>query len=157
VIEESNESKSIILDKLSEAMQTKRLPSISEQLGAQMLMLEEMVNSFSFMWKIFMNKNEENNDKNIDDKINLSNSDNNLSDLSFNFSIEKNEQNIKSSKEFHIVLDDNELNSKGSSSIEIKDNNDNKIIRIEEDIKNDQLSTNETLFNNYKKKKIKIQ
>ena len=158
VIEESNESKSMILDKLSEAMQTKRLPSISEQLGAQMLMLEEMVNSFSFKWKIFMNKNEENNDKNIDDKINLSNSDNNLSDLSFNFSIEKNEQNIKSSKDFHIILDDNELNSKGSSTIEIKDNNDNndnKIIRIEEDIKNDQLSTNETLFNNYKKKENK--
>ena len=160
VIEETNESKGIILDKLSEAMQTKRLPSISEQLGAQMLMLEEMVNSFSYKWKIFMDKNEENNDKNIDDKIHLSNSDNNLSDLNFNFSLEKNEQNIKSSKDFQIILDDNdnELNSKGSSTIEIKDNsdnNENKIIRIEEDIKNDQLSTNETLFNNYKKKENK--
>ena len=35
-------------------MKAKRLPCINEQLDSQILLLEEMVNSFSSKWKIFI-------------------------------------------------------------------------------------------------------
>jgi len=44
----------IILDQINEAMKAKILPSINEHLDSQILLLEEMVNSFSSKWKIFI-------------------------------------------------------------------------------------------------------
>ena len=64
VIEETNKAKYITLDKLSEAMRTRRLPSIPEQLDNQMLMLEEMVNSESYKWKIFIKEENEEKENN---------------------------------------------------------------------------------------------
>jgi hypothetical protein len=55
IIDESKEeAKIIILAKINEAMKAKRLPSINEQLDSQISLLEEMVNSFSSKWKIFI-------------------------------------------------------------------------------------------------------
>ena len=123
VIDETNQAKGIILDKLSEAMKTKRLPSISELLGNQMLLLEEMVNSFSYKWKIFI-KNDDNNN-NINNKPNNENSynsnninniTNNISSISYNSSSEsKNEPIILSTREIDKVFD--ELNYKNKNDL----------------------------------------
>ena len=97
VIDESNQMKCMILDKLSEAMQTKRLPSISENLGIQILMLEEMVNSFSYKWEIFsknINQDQDIKLKNNTDNIylnksnDLSDFNNNISSISMNTSLD---------------------------------------------------------------------
>ena len=167
VIDETNQAKGIILDKLSEAMQTKRLPSISEQLGTQMLLLEEMVNSFSYKWKIFT-KNEENfitiNNENFitingESSTNKNNNlSNNISNVSYNLSSHsKNEPIILSSRDIDKVFE--EMDSKSRNNL-IEDKNKkgkNKayinIEDTEEDCsKNEQLSTNETLFTVFQKK-----
>ena len=162
VIDETNQAKGIILDKLSEAMQTKRLPSISEQLGNQMLLLEEMVNSFSYKWKIFT-KNDDNNTNNNENSYNTNNNNNAtnniLSSISYNNSLEsKNDPIILSSREIDKVFD--ELDYKScNNSIEMKNYNKSKNINIikidenEEDCsKNEQLSTNESLFTLFQRK-----
>ena len=161
VIDETNQAKGIILDKLSEAMQTKRLPSISEQLGNQMLLLEEMVNSFSYKWKIFT-KNDDNNTNNNENSYNSNNNNatnNILSSISYNNSLEsKNDPIILSSREIDKVFD--ELDYKScNNSIEMRNYNKSKNINIikidenEEDCsKNEQLSTNESLFTLFQRK-----
>ena len=172
VIDETNQAKGIILDKLSEAMQTKRLPSISEQLGNQMLLLEEMVNSFSYKWKIF-NKNDDNNvNNNINNNIinntnnensynsnNINDIKNSISSISYNHSESKNEPIVLSSKEIDNVF--NELDYKSENNLIETKNYNNKsknlnIIRIDENeedcSKNDQLSTNETFFSLFQRK-----
>ena len=161
VIDETNQAKGIILDKLSEAMQTKRLPSISEQLGSQMLLLEEMVNSFSYKWKIFT-KNDDNNTNNNENSYNSNNNNatnNILSSISYNNSLEsKNDPIILSSREIDKVFD--ELDYKScNNSIEMRNYNKSKNINIikidenEEDCsKNEQLSTNESLFTLFQRK-----
>ena len=162
VIDETNQAKGIILDKLSEAMQTKRLPSISEQLGNQMLLLEEMVNSFSYKWKIFT-KNDDNNTNNNENSYNTNNNNNAtnniLSSISYNNSLEsKNDPIILSSREIDKVFD--ELDYKScNNSIEMRNYNKSKNINIikidenEEDCsKNEQLSTNESLFTLFQRK-----
>ena len=161
VIDETNQAKGIILDKLSEAMQTKRLPSISEQLGNQMLLLEEMVNSFSYKWKIFT-KSDDNNTNNNENSYNSNNNNatnNILSSISYNNSLEsKNDPIILSSREIDKVFD--ELDYKScNNSIEMRNYNKSKNINIikidenEEDCsKNEQLSTNESLFTLFQRK-----
>ena len=168
LIDETNQAKCIILDKLSEAMQTKRLPSISEQLGTQMLMLEEMVNSFSYKWKIFRKKEDENtiNNKNsIDENKFISNNiDNNYSNntisnntISYNSSKDsKNESFILSNRDIDKVCEEIEFDNKNNSTIGNNNNKGKKYIKIDESdedySKNDQLSTNETLYTNFRKR-----
>ena len=152
VIDETNESKNIILDKLSEAMQTKRLPSISEQLGIQMLMLEEMVNNFSFKWEIFTNNNDKGNNKDNKDKFYSNNINNNINNINFNFLSEtKNDEIIKSNKDLDILLD-KDITIEIKKNDEFEFDNNEKFIKIDEESKNDQLSTNEAISNNNKKK-----
>ena len=164
VIDESNQNKNMILDKLSEAMQTKRLPSISENLGTQILMLEEMVNSFSHKWEIF-SKNSEQNKSNMkvfnnmnNNRINeISSFSNNISSISLNSSssdINSNDKIKFTTRDISIINEELELKSKDSFSIELKeqakteDNNNNDEINNKLDS-----STNETLFVNHKGRK----
>ena len=174
VIDESNLNKCMILDKLSEAMQTKRLPSISESLGAQILMLEEMVNSFSYKWEIFI-KNLEHNKNIINTNIiinkpitsnnnnktyDISSFSNNISSISLNSSSSDLTSNDKikfTDKDISIIYEELELKRKDSSSSDNKTHNktdDNNFIN--DDIKSKlDSSTNETLcINNNKEKKI---
>ena len=171
VIDESNTNKNMILDKLSEAMQTKRLPSINENLGAQILMLEEMVNSFSYKWEIFsknldQNKNKNNSNNNNNNIIhsyiiehgnnnNKSNNDisfsNNISSISLHSSssdISSNDKIKITSKDLDIIYE--ELDIKKQSNLTRLDNNN----ITNDDINNNKLdsSTNETLTLNYKGK-----
>ena len=159
IIDETNQAKGIILDKLSEAMQTKRLPSISEQLGTQMLLLEEMVNSFSYKWKIFTKNEDNNNSNNEENSNNKSNNilTNNIA-LSYNLSSEcKNEPIVLSKRDMNKVYEEINYNIK-NNVFEKKNykNYKNKHIIIddaEEDYsKNDHLSTEETLFSIFQKK-----
>ena len=172
VIDESNTNKNMILDKLSEAMQTKRLPSINENLGAQILMLEEMVNSFSYKWEIFsknldQNKNKNNSNNNNNNIIhsyiiehgnnnnNKSNNDisfsNNISSISLHSSssdISSNDKIKITSKDLDIIYE--ELDIKKQSNLTRLDNNN----ITNDDLNNNKLdsSTNETLTLNYKGK-----
>ena len=158
VIDETNQAKGIILDKLSEAMQTKRLASIPEQLGTQILLLKEMVNSFSFKWKIFtkiqdniINKNEEN----YSNKIYLSN---NINSISCDFLSEnKNDPITLSNRDIYKVFEELSSESRNNSKEDRNKRKHNKkyfnIGNTEEDYsKNEQLSTNETLFTIFNKK-----
>ena len=165
VIDESNENKCMLLDKLSEAMQTKRLPSISENLGAQILMLEEMVNSFSYKWEIFsknldQNKNNNNNNNNniihsyiIDHRNNkssdISSFSNNISSISLHSSsseISSNDKIQMTTKDLDIIYE--ELDIKNKTNLNRTDNNitnDDMINKLDS-------STNETIMINYKGK-----
>ena len=166
VIDESNENKCMLLDKLSEAMQTKRLPSISENLGAQILMLEEMVNSFSYKWEIFSknldrNKNNNNNNNNnniihsyiIDHRNNkssdISSFSNNISSISLHSSsseISSNDKIQMTTKDLDIIYE--ELDIKNKTNLNRTDNNitnDDMINKLDS-------STNETIMINYKGK-----
>ena len=158
LIDETNQAKCIILDKLSEAMQTKRLPSISEQLGTQMLLLEEIVNSFSYKWKIFSKKEENNsiNNNSPGNKNSLNNTknlSNNITNASHNSSKNsKNDSFVLTNKDIDTVYEVIELDDKDN---DIDDNKGKKYLiidDIEENSKNDQLSTNETLYPNFRKK-----
>ena len=159
IIDETNQSKCIILDKLSEAMKTKRLPSISDNLGSQMLMLEEMVNSFSYKWKIFTKKEDNNNfkQKNIEQINNYNNFGNNINNISYNNTSEsKNDTFILSEKDINKVFKEIDFKSE-NNAFDIKNNlKEEKFIRIDdydENSKNDQLSTNETsLFSIFQRK-----
>jgi hypothetical protein len=156
----------MILDKLSEAMQTKRLPSISENLGAQILMLEEMVNSFSYKWEIFsknldQNKNNNNNNNNnniihsyiIDHRNNkssdISSFSNNISSISLHSSsseISSNDKIQMTTKDLDIIYE--ELDIKNKTNLNRTDNNitnDDMINKLDS-------STNETIMINYKGK-----
>jgi hypothetical protein len=62
--------KQTILVQINEAMKAKRLPSINEQLDSKISLLEEMVNSFSSRWKIFI---EDKNYNSIDKSNELNN------------------------------------------------------------------------------------
>ena len=175
VLDESNQMKCMILDKLSEAMKTKRLPSISDSLGNQILMLEEMVNSFSHKWEIFSknidinkedktNKNNENIDNfntvsnnisNLNNSSDLSGFRNNISSLSITSSISDISSNEKikfTSRDMNIIYEEKEHKSKNSSSSEIisdlKSEEKNNI----DDINKIDFSTNETIFHNFKEK-----
>ena len=167
VIDETDQAKCLFLDRLSEAMKTKRLASISDQLGKQMLMLEEMINSFSYKWKIFskiiennisvksLNNNNEDMNKSI---INLNDTNNSINSSSFNYSIEnKNEPIILSNKDIDKVFE--EIDIKKSNNNTYQNNNkdhknDFKLDEIDEDLsKNEQLSTNETLFMTFQRKR----
>ena len=166
VIDESNENKCMLLDKLSEAMQTKRLPSISENLGAQILMLEEMVNSLSYKWEIFsknldQNKNNNNNNNNnniihsyiIDHRNNkssdISSFSNNISSISLHSSsseISSNDKIQMTTKDLDIIYE--ELDIKNKTNLNRTDNNitnDDMINKLDS-------STNETIMINYKGK-----
>ena len=167
VIDESNTNKNMILDKLSEAMQTKRLPSINENLGAQILMLEEMVNSFSYKWEIFSKNSDQNKNKNTNNNIihsyiiehgnnnNKSNSNdisfsNNISSISLHSSssdISSNDKIKITSKDLDIIYE--ELDIKKQPNFSKIDNNN-----ITNDEMNNKLdsSTNETFTINYKGK-----
>ena len=159
VIDESNQMKCMILDKLSEAMQTKRLPSISENLGIQILMLEEMVNSFSYKWEIFsknINQDQDIKLKNNTDNIylnksnDLSDFNNNISSISMNTSLDisSNEKIKFTSKNLNIICEEMELKSKDSYSTENKNKVKNEDNYIDDTNKID-ISTNETfLFKN---------
>ena len=161
VIDESNQNKNMILDKLSEAMQTKRLPSISENLGAQILMLEEMVNSFSYKWEIFSKNLDQNKNKNNNNIINtyiidnsnksydISSFSNNISSISAHSSSSDMGSNDKikiTSKDLDIICE--ELDIKKQVNFSKMDNT------ITNDDMNNKLdsSTNETLILNYKGK-----
>ena len=178
VIDETDPTKSMILDKVSEAMQTKRLPSISDQLGKQMLLLEEMVNSFSYKWKIFtkiidnniniksINKSNSTNDntymqsnEDMSKTINNRDMNNSINNSSYNYSSEsRNEPIILSDKEINRVYDEIDVKHDNNT---LQYNNKNKELNnyfksedTDEDItKNDQLSTSETLFMNFQKKR----
>ena len=165
IIDESNPSKCMVLDKLSEAMQTKRLPSISDNLGSEVLMLEEMVNSFSYKWEIF-SKNLEQNKDNISNTISsnsksndISSFNNNISCISLNSSssdINSNNKIKLTTKDISVINEELELKSKDSFCTEIKDqqkSEDNNLnFNINDDnINNNKLdsSTNETIFMNF--------
>ena len=163
VIDESNQNKGMILDKLSEAMQTKRLPSISENLGAQILMLEEMVNSFSYKWEIFsknleLNKKNNNFNININNTINSNNNnnkpndlnyfDNNISSISINSSsslLSNNDKINLTNKDLSVIYEEFDL-KKNESSSKMNNNNindDDIIIKLDS-------STSETYYMNFK-------
>ena len=163
VIDETNQAKSIILDKLSEAMQTRRLPSISEQLGAQMLLLEEMVNSFSNKWKIFtknIDYNNINNEENSNNKsINIMNWNNNISSFGYDLSSQsKNEPYVLTQRDMNKVFEEIDYKSENNLINKKRNKNKNKHLILddteeEEDCsKNDYLSTNETFFSIFDKK-----
>ena len=155
VIDESNENKCMLLDKLSEAMQTKRLPSISENLGAQILMLEEMVNSFSYKWEIFsknLDQNKNNNNNNNNNNIIHSyiiDFSNNISSISLHSSsseISSNDKIQMTTKDLDIIYE--ELDIKNKTNLNRTDNNitnDDMINKLDS-------STNETIMINYKGK-----
>ena len=162
VIDESNQTKCMILDKLSEAMQTKRLPSISEQLGKQMLMLEEMVNSFSYKWKVFTKITDNNtniiNLNNNDSTNNNNNYSNNISSSSNKYSSEsKNSPIILSNKDIDNVFDEIDIKN-NNNTIQCKNKENKNCFKLDEfdeniSKNNDQLSTSETSFINYQKKR----
>ena len=165
VIEKSSLNKNMNLDKLSEAMQTKRLPSISDNLGSEILMLEEMVNSFSYKWEIF-SKNVEQNKVNISNTISndkrndINNFSNNISSISLTSSISDISSNDKikfRTKDISIINEELELKSKDSFSDDIIDQQkiENNIIKDDVNNKLDS-STNETLFINHKERKKSI-
>ena len=158
VIDETNQAKGIILDKLSEAMQTKRLASIPEQLGTQILLLKEMVNSFSFKWKVFTKIEDKiinQNDDNYINKIYLSN---NINSISLDFLSEnKNDPITLSNRDIYKIFEELDSKSRNNSKEGINKGKHNKkyfnIENAEEDYsKNDQLSTSETLFTIFNKK-----
>ena len=158
VIDETNQAKGIILDKLSEAMQTKRLASIPEQLGTQILLLKEMVNSFSFKWKVFTKIEDKiinQNDDNYSNKIYLSN---NINSISLDFLSEnKNDPITLSNRDIYKIFEELDSKSRNNSKEGINKGKHNKkyfnIENAEEDYsKNDQLSTSETLFTIFNKK-----
>ena len=165
IIDETNQAKGIILDKLSEAMQTKRLPSISDNLGSQMLMLEEMVNSFSYKWKIFKKEDKINiKEIIINKKNNYNNLGNNIITISGNNSSESKDEPIRlCNNEINQVYAEIDFKSE-NYALDVRKNNikEEKFIRIDdydENSKNDQLSTNETtifsVFQRKGKNKIK--
>ena len=164
VIDESNQNKGMILDKLSEAMQTKRLPSISENLGAQILMLEEMVNSFSYKWEIFsknLDQNKKNNIINNNNTFSTNNNnnksndlnyfDNNISSISINSSssgLSNNDKINLTNKDLSVIYEEFDLKRKESSS-KMNDNinnNDDIVIKLDS-------STSETYYMNFKGRK----
>ena len=161
VIDESNQNKYMILDKLSEAMQTKRLPSISDNLGSELLMLEEMVNSFSYKWEIF-SKNLEQKKININSNNTISSNhrsddissfNNNISSISLNSSSSEISSNNKfkfTNKDINIINEELDLENKDSFSTEIKEQvkTDNNNINDDNNNKLDSF-TNDTLFLNF--------
>ena len=165
VIDETDQAKCIFLDKLSEAMQTKRLASISDQLGKQMLMLEEMVNSFSNKWKIFTKIIENNinintiNNKNEDKNksSNMNDVNNSLNSSTYNLSTEsKNEPIILSNKDIDKVFEEIDIKKTNNNTNQYNTRerkNNFKLDEIEEINKNDQLSTSETLFMTFQRKR----
>ena len=163
VIDETIQNKCMILDKLSEAMQTKRLPSISDNLGIEILMLEEMVNSFSYKWEIFSKNLEQKKDDNKSPSINSNQKQNEANSLSNNISvislnssssdITSNDKIKFTTRDISIINEESELKRKESFSSEIKDQtktidtniNDNNNVKL------DKLdSTSETLYINFK-------
>ena len=148
IIDESNVNKNLILEQVSEAMHTKRLPGIPELIDLQMLILEEMVNNFSFKWKIYLkqngvNKNNNNNFNNINNniykKINTINNSSNIINLSSESCIENEIINI-SSFSYSNLIENSDTNNLSEYSVRMEDNNINK---------NELLSTNNnSLINN---------
>ena len=164
VIDETIQNKCMVLDKLSEAMQTKRLPSISDNLGTEILMLEEMVNSFSNKWEIFSKNWEQNKANNTSVNINSNSRQNDTSSLGnniSNISLNSSSSDITSSdkikfttRDISIINEEFELKRKESLSSEFKeqtktidtnknDNNINKLDKIDS-------STSEILLMNFK-------
>ena len=164
VIDETIQNKCMVLDKLSEAMQTKRLPSISDNLGTEILMLEEMVNSFSHKWEIFSKNWEQNKANNTSVNINSNSRQNDTSSLGnniSNISLNSSSSDITSTdkikfttRDISIINEEFELKRKESLSSEFKeqtktidtnknDNNINKLDKIDS-------STSEILLMNFK-------
>ena len=164
VIDETIQNKCMVLDKLSEAMQTKRLPSISDNLGTEILMLEEMVNSFSNKWEIFSKNWEQNKANNTSVNINSNSRQNDTSSLGnniSNISLNSSSSDITSTdkikfttRDISIINEEFELKRKESLSSEFKeqtktidtnknDNNINKLDKIDS-------STSEILLMNFK-------
>ena len=150
VIEETNQAKYITLDKLSEAMRTKRLPSIPEQLDVQMLMLEEMVNSASYKWKIFIKEENEKKEKNSV----IKNENNNIK---IDNSIIKNYCNILATQKTKNANIENYLFKKNNNN-EVKNECIKQYFQLDDDSKDskEDLSTSDANYLNIKKNKNNI-
>ena len=141
VIDETIETKNTLLDKISEAMKTKRLPSIPEQIDYQLNILEGIAYYYNSKWSIF---NKEKGDKNNDGiNTNINNG--------FNHIQTKYNNNLKTislNSESESIIDLNSFNNNSNNIIHIIDENtisNNETIHINQD--SNKYSTSEILLN----------
>ena len=153
IIDENIESKNLLLDKISEAMKTKRLPSIPDLIDSQLSLLENITYNYIDKWKVFNNNT---NGVKYNNEL-----ENNIENKSIDMNFNQDNQIINLSSESESLIDLNSL-SDHSKIIHITDENaiSNNISEINQD--SNIYSTSETFLNleynksNFGKNKLEI-